>query len=359
MEETKQLLKDLVSVPGLSGYENLIRDKIAELWQPLTDGLETSKVGSLHALRRGQGKEPRPSILIATHMDAIGLMVSGIEDGLLRLTSIGGVDVRTLPGLTVTVHTQEGDLPGLVVLPPSHTLPEDASGTPELQYLFCDTGLTAREVEQKVRLGDLVTYTLEPLDMGDGYISSPALDNRTAVAVMTETFKLLQKLRHDWDVWGVATVQEETRLLGAGTSGFALRPTLGVVVDVNFASGPGTPNHESFEMDKGPTFDLGPSTHPKLYQSFIDLAKSLEIPYHRCVYVRGSGTDADALQMAAEGVPTMVVGIPLRYMHTPVEMLQIRDIQRTARLLANFISQLDDKFMDTLQWDDDESEGEA
>jgi len=359
MEETKQLLKDLVSVPGLSGHESPIRQTISEKWEPLTDELQTSKLGSLHGLRRGQGTEPRQSILIATHMDAIGLMVSGIEDGLLRLTPIGGVDVRVLPGLTVTVHTREEDLPGLVILPPEHTLPEEAtSGTPDLKYLFCDTGLPPKQVEEKVRLGDLVTYKLEPLDMGDGYFSSPALDNRASVAVLTETLKLLQKLHHNWDVWAVATVQEETGLIGAGTSGFALRPTLGVVIDVTFGAGPGTSPHESYEMDRGPTFDLGPSTHPKLYQHFIDLANSLEIPHTRAVYVRGSGTDADTLQLAAEGIPTMVVSIPLRYMHTTVEMVQLRDIKRTARLLAAFISQLDEKFMDTLQWEDVESEGQ-
>ncbi|HKJ27078.1 MAG TPA: M20/M25/M40 family metallo-hydrolase [Anaerolineales bacterium] len=360
MEDTKRLLEELVSTPGLSGYENAIQQKIAELWQPQTDEQHTSKLGSLHALRRGQGSEPRQSILIATHMDAIGLMVTAIEEGLLRLGPLGSVDERTLPGLTVTVHTQGEDLPGLVILPPNHTLPKEAkSGTPDLKYLYCDTGLPAKEVAQKVRLGDRVTYSMEPLEMGDGYFSSPALDNRASVTVLTETLKLLKKRHHRWDVWAVATVQEEVGAQGAVTSGFALRPTLGVVIDVNFGAGPGTPSHEAFEMDKGPTFDYGPSAHPKLYQSFVDLTKSLEIPYQRCVYPRSSGTDADKLQLTANGTPVMLLGIPMRYMHTPVEMLQIRDIQRTARLLSEFICQLDENFMDSLHWDDIERENEA
>jgi endoglucanase len=358
MEETKQLLKELVGIPGLSGHERLIQETIAEKWKSLTDEMETSKLGSLHGLCHGLGKEPRNSILIATHMDTIGLMVTGIEDGMLHLSAIGGVDVSTLPGLTVTVHTREQNLPGLVILPPRHTLPpQNASGSPKLEHLLVDTGLSSKEVAKKVHIGDLVTYTLEPFDMGDGYFSSPALDNRASVAVLTETLKLLKTRRHSWDVWAVATVQEEIGLIGAATSGYQLRPTLGVVVDVNFASGPGTPSHESFEMDKGPTFDFGPSTHPKLFQSFINLANSIEIPYQRCVYHRRSGTDADKLQLAAEGIPTMGVSIPLRYMHTPVEMIQLRDIQRTARLLAAFITQLDETYMDTLQWDDLEGEG--
>jgi endoglucanase len=129
-----------------------------------------------------------------------------------------------------------------------------------------------------------------------------------------------------------------------------------VVVDVNFASGPGSPAHQTFAMDKGPTFDFGPTTHPKLYEAFEKLARQHEIPYQRCVYSRSSGTDAETLQLVAEGIPTMIVGIPIRYMHTPVEMLQVKDIQRVARLLAVFIEQLDVTFMDSLRWDEESEE---
>jgi len=355
MEDTKNLVTQLVSIPGLSGHEVNIREHIAKLWDPLTDKIQSSKLGSLHALKKGEGDPPRNSILIATHMDAIGMMVSAIEDGLLRLTKIGGVDNRTLPGLAVNVHTQTGDLPGVIVLPPAHTLPldQDSKKTIELKYLFVDTGLSAREVSRKVNLGDLVTFKLEPIDLGDGYLSAPSMDNRSSVAILTQVLQILQTRKHRWDVWAVATAQEEIDLQGAITSGYALQPTIAVVVDVTFASGPGTPSHESFDMDKGPTFDIGPSTHPKLYQAFIDFAEKHEISFLRSAYSRGSGTDADGLQLAAEGIPTMLIGLPLRYMHTPVEIIQVRDIQRTARLIAEFIEQLDDTFMDTIGWDEE------
>lgn len=353
MEDTKNLITQLVAVPGLSGHELKIREHLTNLWQPLTDEIHTSKLGSLHAVHRGEGKSPRNSIAIATHMDTIGMMVTAIQDGLLRLTEIGGIDDRTLPGLTVKVHTQDGELPGLIILPPDHTLPPDQnSGTVEIKQLYLDTGLSAEDVARKVSIGDLVTFDLQAMELGDGYISAPAMDNRASVAVLTQILQILQTRKHLWDVWAMATVQEEVGLKGAGTSGFALRPTLAVVVDVNFGSGPGTPSHESFEMDKGPTFDFGPSTHPKLYQAFIDFANQQEIPFQRCVYTRGSGTDADRLQLAAEGIPTMIIGLPLRYMHTPVETIQLRDIQRAARLIAGFIEHLDDKFLDVLQWDE-------
>jgi len=354
MQETKNLIKQLVAIPGLSGHEQKIREHLSGLWHPLTDEIHSSKLGSLHCLRKGTGAAPRQSILIATHMDAIGMMVTAIQDGLLRVTKIGGVDNRTLPGLTVKVHTQAGEVEGLVILPPDHALPANQLGnTVDIQFLFVDTGLPEREVARMVNIGDLVTFSLDAMDLGDGYLSAPALDNRASVAVLTQTLQILQSRKHLWDVWAVATVQEEVGLQGAATSGFALDPTLAVVVDVNFGSGPGAPSHETFELDKGPTFDFGPSTHPKLYQAFIDYAKQQEIPFHRCVYSRGSGTDADKLQLAAEGIPTMVIGLPLRYMHTPVETIQVRDIQRSARLIAGFIESLDENFIDTLHWDDE------
>ncbi|MCB2179727.1 M20/M25/M40 family metallo-hydrolase [bacterium] len=359
MEKTKTLITELVTVPGLSGYENQIHEYLMERWKPLTDEISTSKIGSLHALKKGHGEGPRPSILIATHMDTIGMMVSGIEDGLLHVTKIGGIDNRTLPGLTVDVHTADGILPSVIMMPPAHTLPESQqSGTVELEYLWVDTGLLPKEVEKKVSIGDLVTFALPPQDLGDGYFSAPGLDNRASVAILTEVLELLQTRLHKWDVWAVATVQEEVGLKGAGPSGFAIRPDLGLVMDVTFGSGPGAPAHETIEMDKGPSYDLGPSTHPKLYQAFIDHAKSQEIPFNRYGYPRSSGTDADKLQLAAEGIPTMVVSLPLRYMHTPVEVIQLRDIQRIARLVATFIEKLDDDFMSTLNWDD-ESEAAA
>jgi putative aminopeptidase FrvX len=355
MEDTKKLVAQLVSIPGLSGHEIKIREHLTRLWEPLTDEIQTSKLGSLHALIKGDGVTPRKRILIATHMDAIGMMVTAIEDGLLRLTKIGGIDNRTLPGLPVNVHTQSGDLPGVVILPPAHTLPDeqDSKKTIELKYLLVDTGLSATEVSRKVNLGDLVTFNVEPLDLGDGYLSAPYMDNRSSVAILTQILQILQTRNHQWDVWAVATAQEEIDFQGAITSGYALRPTIAVVVDVTFANGPGTPSHESFDMDEGPTFDIGPSTHPKLYQAFIDFAEKREISFHRGVHSRSSGTDADGIQLAAEGIPTMLIGLPLRYMHTPVEMIQVRDIQRTAHLIAEFIEQLDDKFMDTLSWDEE------
>lgn len=363
MTELIDHLKEMIRVSGLSGFEEPIRKIIENAWQPYADKISISKIGSLHGLKEGDGIErrggidlrggiePRPSILIATHMDAIGLIVTGVTDGLLHITEIGGIDPRILPGQLVTVHGTE-ELSGIVIQPPAHTLAEEyRSGVTPMKGLRVDTGLTPRQVTSKIKIGDLVSFATEPTELNGNYLAGHSLDNRASVAVLTETLKLMQSRKHEWDIWAVATVQEEETWGGAATSAYQLRPTLAVVIDVTFGKGPGVSNSDTYSLDKGPTLDWGPNTHIKLHQEFEKLAKELEIPFQNAVYPRGSGTDAMLLQVAAEGIPTMIISVPLRYMHTPVEMIQIRDIERSARLLAEFIARLDNKFMDKLAWD--------
>jgi endoglucanase len=352
MTEIPDFLKKLISAPGLSGYEQPARALIHEAWEPLVDELTVSRLGSLHGLRCGKGNPPRPSILIATHMDAIGLMVSGIEDGLLRVTSIGGLDPRVLPGQLVTVHGRQ-DLPALIAPPIGRLLPEHITeGATPIEYLMIDTGLLHDEVQRLVRVGDLVSFAQMPLDTAGETLCGHSLDNRASVVALTSCLDHLQSRPHDWDVWAVATVQEEVGVKGAFTSTFQLHPTLAVAVDVTFGSGPGSPSHKTYALGKGPTLLWGPDAHPALHAKFKEIAERLEIPFAVEVAPRHSGTDGFATQVTAEGIPSMVVSIPLRYMHTPVEMVAIKDITRAGRLLAEFIAQLDMEFMDRLKWDD-------
>jgi len=354
MSETSQLLpflKKLISAPGLSGYEGPIRDAIQAAWEPLVDEMHVSRLGSLNALRKGTASDPRPRVLFAAHMDAIGLMVTAIVDGFLRITEVGGLDHRVLPGQAVIVHGRE-DLPGVIVQPPAHLLPSGAgSGPVSLEHLLVDTGLSPDEVAQMVRLGDLVSFAQEPFEMGAEVVVGHSLDNRASVAALTHCLEILQSRDHLWDLWVSASAQEEETMGGALTSAFELRPDLAVAVDVTWAKGPGAPEHKTFSLGKGPTLGWGPNVHPGVYKSFKDLAERLEIPYHMEAMPRHSGTDAYAMQVAAEGIPTMVLGIPLRYMHTPVEVVAMKDIQRVGRLLAEFVADLTLETMDNLTWD--------
>ncbi len=339
-------------MPGLSGYEGPVRDRIAETWRPLVDELEVSKLGSLHGLRRGTGPEPRPSLMIATHMDAIGLMVTAIVDGLLRVTEIGGVDPRILPGQPVMVFGRR-ELPGVVVQPPAAALkPEHGSKPVPMEYLFVDTGLLPNEVNQLVRVGDLVSFDQQPLDLAGEAVAGHSLDNRASVAAATVVLQELQHVRHTWDVYTAATSQEEETLGGAFTSTFQIHPDLAIVVDVTFAKGPGAGDHRAYPLGKGVALGWGPNIHPALYKRFKELAEQLDIPYQMDPMARMSGTDAMATQIVAEGVPSMVISIPLRYMHTPVEVVSLKDIQRVGHLIAQFISRLEPDYLESINWED-------
>ncbi len=349
-KKTLHLLKELIRTPGLSGYEESVRNILRKKWKPLTDDLQVSPLGSLIGFRQGTLPEPRPGILLATHMDAIGMMVTGIVDGFLRITAIGGIDPRVLPGQLVTVHGSE-DLPGIVVQPPAHLLPAEFAKKPvPMKYLLVDTGLSTAEVEKAVRVGTLVSFAQEPLVMGKNTLAGHSLDNRSSVAALTRCLSRLSRHNHLWDVWAVATVQEEETMAGALTSAFQLRPQLAIAIDVTFAEGPGTSPDKAFPMGEGLTLGWGPNAHPRLYEAVAESARNAEIPFKLEPMPSHSGTDAYGLQIAAEGIPTMVISIPLRYMHTPVEMISVKDVKRAARLLTAFISGLDKHFMKKIQY---------
>jgi endoglucanase len=221
-----------------------------------------------------------------------------------------------------------------------------------LYYLFIDTGLLAQEVARLVRIGDLVSFAQSPLEINSQLLVGHSLDNRASVAALSLALQGLQDRALAWDVWAAATTQEEINYGGAMTSAFALRPSLAVAIDVTFATGPGSPSHKTFPIGKGIILGWGPNVHPALFRAFKELAELLEIPHKVEVMPRMSGTDAAAFQVAAEGIPSMVILIPLRYMHTPVEMVSLKDIQRAGRLLAEFAAQLDENFLDKLVFDE-------
>ncbi len=351
MTDISPFLKKLISAPGLSGHEAPVRQIIEETWRPLTDELSVSRLGSLHGMRRGAGPDPRPSLLLAAHMDAIGLIVTRVDGEFLHLYEVGGVDPRILPGQPVMVHGRE-DLPGLVVQPPPRLLPQAYLENPvPLEYLLVDTGLPAARLARLVRPGDLVSFAQAPLDTAGETIAGHTLDNRSSVAILTCCLEELRPRPVQWDVWAVATVQEEETLGGAFTSGYQLQPSLAIAVDVTFATSPGSPTHRTHSLGEGPTLAIGPNIHPALHKEFKDLAQSLEIPVQIEPIPANSGTDALALQIVAEGIPSLVIGLPLRYMHTPVEMVSLKDIKRAGRLIAEFAARLDADFMKKMTWD--------
>ncbi len=350
-DDLKSALQSLLKAPGLSGFEAPVRSWLEDRWGPLADEIEVSRLGSLHARKRGAGEEPRPTVLLAAHMDTIGLMVSDVLDGWLRVTEVGGVDLRVLPGLRVIVHGRE-DRPGLVVQPPTDLRPPAGSNrTVPLPHLLVDLGLPAREVARLVRPGDPVSFGQEPVSLSDDLLAAPYLDNRASVAALTLCFEELQRRKHPWDVIFAATTQEEETFAGARTSAFQIQPSLAVAVDVTFGASPGSPDHKTFALGKGLTNVMGPNLHPAVFAALRDAASRVEVPLVTEVTPRHSGTDAYALQTAREGIPTGLISIPLRYMHTPVELVSLGDIRRAGRLLAEFAAGLAPDFLTRITWD--------
>jgi putative aminopeptidase FrvX len=349
--DTVSLLKRLSEAAGVSGYEHQVREIVREAFTPYADEVRTDVLGNVIALKRGAAPEPRPAIMLATHMDEIGLIVSELEEGFLHFQQVGGYDDRVLLGQEVMVHGRE-DLPGIIGGRPPHVLPKSERDKPiPFEQLLIDVGLPAAELAEKVRVGDLITMNRPLIALQGDLASGKALDNRVSVVAAALCLEALSQVRHLWDLYAVATAQEEVGLKGAFTSTFHLQPEVGIAIDVTWANQPGAPEEYTYELGKGPTIGCGPNFHPGIQEALVAAARALEMSYHLEPTTRPAGTDAAAIQVTREGIPTGLISIPLRSMHTPVETVSIKDIERTGRLLAHFIAQLDLDFLSRLTWD--------
>jgi endoglucanase len=289
--------------------------------------------------------------MFAAHVDEIGLRVVDIEKGFIRVTSLGGTDRRVLPGMEVVVHGKQ-DLPGVVGMRPPHVIPRGEWGKlVEWDDLFVDVGLTERRVRSLVEVGDPISFGRDLVELKGDLVAGKALDNRASVAAMTLAVERLTRLEHAWDVLAVATVQEEVGLYGAITSAYGVAPDLAVAIDVTFAKQVGHSDDSTFPLGKGPTIGLGPNFHPQVMERLKSVAEAHEIPYHIEPTPGASGTDAWAIQVSREGIPTGMLGIPTRYMHQPVETVAVKDVERTGRLLAAFAAALETDYRP--MWEDD------
>lgn len=360
-----KLLQTLTQTAGPSGFEIEVATVVQEVWQPYVDEITIDRMGNLVAVKEGrldpagQPNERRPRLLLAAHMDELGLMVKQIVahpkeggNGFLRLTNLGGVDTRQLYGQLVTVHGSVNGrhtLPGIIGALPPKMLPQERHNKPyRYEDLVVDVGLPAEELRQQVAVGDVISFDQPLRKLLGKRVAGKSLDNRASIAAVTVCLDYLSRRYHDWDVMAVATVQEETRLLGALTSGYTLMPDVAVALDVTFGKGPGVSDAVAYELGDGPTLGLGPNVHPGVFQALQEAAKALEMDVHTEPHARASGTDAFGLQIAREGIPTGLVSIPLRYMHTMVESIALTDVERAGRLVGEFIARLDAGFIDQL-----------
>ena len=357
------LLEDLSRAVGISGHEEALRRRLREAFEPWCDQLRVDRLGNVIALRQarparrarepaGAGRPPR--VMLAAHMDEIGLMVTRVEPGgFLRVAPVGGVNVQVLLGQVVQVHAAQGPLPGMVGLKPPHLSGRDEMKRfPRWDELFVDLGLPEEEVRRQVQVGDLASVAAQPRRLVGGRLAGKALDNRAGVAVLHEALRQLARLHHAADVYAVATVQEEVGLRGAMTSAFGIVPDVGVAVDVTFARQRGVGEAEApAELGRGPVIARGANMHPRVAQRLLETARAHGVPHQLEVIPGRSGTDAWVLQVSQGGVATGLVSVPLRYMHSPVEVLDVEDVRQAGRLLAHFCAEVDESFVTSLsQW---------
>lgn len=348
--EIKDLMKRLSEAEGVSGYEAGVRELVSQEFAPYVDEMRTDNMGNLIALKRGHiaDQSPRRSIMLAGHMDEIGLLVTKLEEGFVRFSTVGGFDLRVLPGQEVTVHGRR-DLPGVIGMRPPHVLEQaDRDKVVPLDELFVDVGLPQSELSEQVCVGDIITLHRPFSELASDLVTGKAFDNRAAVACIAICLAHLSTMRHTWDVHAVATVQEEVGLKGALTSAFGIAPDIGVALDVTHGNMPGVSEVDTVSIGAGPAIGFGPSIHPLMFSRLLETAKSYEIAHQTEPIPTDSGTDAWAIQVTRAGIPTGLLGIPLRYMHTTVETLALNDLQRTGRLLAMFIANLDEAFAQQL-----------
>ncbi len=342
--ETAALLRELAESNGPSGYEEGVRKVVRARFAEHAPEVRVDPLGNCIARVPGGAALPpntaRPSLMLTAHMDEIALMVSQVEKGFLRVAQVGGFDPRVLFAQEVLVHGVR-DLPGIVVSVPPHFTTESEREKPvPLEKLFVDVGLPAAEVQSSVHVGDLVTMRARWTELAGGYAACKSMDDRTGIAAIILCLEELSRRSHAWDVYAVAMVQEEIGSRGAMAGAFGVDPTAAVALDATFGSQAGLSAFETMKMDGGPAITLGPNFHPRLFERLVESARAIECPYQVEPIPGDSGTDAWHIQVSRAGIPCALLGIPVRFMHTPVETVCLRDVERTGRLLAEFICRL-------------------
>lgn len=342
----KELLKKLSESCGISGFEENVREIIKDELDGQVDSMETDIMGNVIATHKGA--EGKPSVMLASHMDEIGLMVSYIDDdGFIRFVKIGGINDQMLLNQQVYIQTEDGEVPGVIGSKPPHiTSAEEAKKIIPYQNMFIDIGANSREqAEDLVSVGDAIVFHTPFRECLNDLVMGKALDNRVGCAVMVEVMKQLDDV--DATVYGVGTVQEEVGLKGAKTSAFKLNPDMAIALDVTIAGDhPGVkPEDASVKAGKGPVISLadasgrGLITHPMMKKLLIEAAEAADIDYQ--VEVGDGGTtDATAIHLTREGIATATLSSASRYIHTPTSVVNMKDVENTVKLIVEFLKRL-------------------
>ena len=342
-KESLQFLKKLLSTPSPSGFESKIQKACAAYMEPYADKVFKDVHGNQYHVRNPNGEL---RVMLAGHVDEIALMVHYIDkDGFISFQPIGGVDPSVLDGQRVVVHTEKSDVPGVIGRRAIHLMNEKERGQAmPMHKLWIDIGATnKKDAEATVSIGDPATIDAGYLELKNGRVAARAFDDRIGAFVVLEAMRLIANRKIKCGVYAVTTVQEEIGLRGATTSAYAVEPHVGIAVDVAHATDhPDCDNIQfgRFELGQGPILHRGPNMNPTVAKQLVQTAKTKKIAFQMMGAPRATGTDANVMQLSRGGVATALVGIPNRYMHSPVEIVSLNDVERAAQLIAEWICTL-------------------
>lgn len=341
--DIQKVLSEAAAKCGPSGQEMEIAQYFAEQFKPLVDEVFVDEMFNVIAHKKGSG----PKVMLCAHMDEISLMVVAIEDdGCIRLGNIGGVDPRILPASRVWVHGKEKLFGTIGAMPPHLLSREESSKNYDRKNLYVDVGLPAEKVRELVRIGDLVTFNVPLTALLNGQVAAKTMDDRACVTILLEAAERLQKMHCDADVYFVGSTQEEVGSQGAMTAAFKIDPDLAIALDVDHATIPGSRPDTTVDGDSL-CATIGPYIQPKLLQRLLDCAKEHHVKLQTAVSPRATYTDADAVGLVRAGVPSVLLSLPLKYMHTTVETIDLQALKEGGRVIAHFLSELD------AGWEDD------
>jgi endoglucanase len=333
-----------LQTPSPSGYESRLQGLVRDYAAPFADRVATDVHGNVMAVKN---PDAPLRVMLAGHCDQIGLIVQHIDaEGFLYIREIGGWDPQVLIGQRMTVWTDSGPVAGVVARKPIHLLTdEERKQVPQLKDLWLDIGAASKEEAAKlVRIGDAVTVELGYRELRNQRAASPAMDDKCGLWVVMEALRRADRPKLRCALWAVSTVQEEVGLRGSRTSAFGIDPHVGIAVDVTHATDCPTIEKKQegeVSLGKGPVIYRGPNMTPKVVARLIATAETHGIPYQLGASGRATPTDANSIQVNRAGVATGLVSIPNRYMHSPVEMISLDDIDRAADLLARFCEDLE------------------
>ena len=330
----RQALERLCTCTAPSGFEGPAAAVAAELLRPLVDEVSIDRMGNVLGVRRS--KTPNaPKLLLDAHLDEIGLIVTGVEDGFLRFRSIGGVDPRMLPGRELVVLT-DPPLRGLVACPAGG----DENKSVPLNELYVDVGLSQEEAERAVPVGTPMVYRAGCFPLGEDQMCGKSMDDRACFVTLLRAAELLRDKELDVELHILGSTREEVSGAGAVVGTWAVAPDFCVAVDVTHGKTPDGPADKTFELGGGPTIGVGPNMTRWMTERMIAKAKEHGIPYQLEIMSGHTGTNGWEMQISREGVATSVLSLPLKYMHTPVETLSLADMEGVAQLLAAFVEHL-------------------